>query len=130
MRIIIAGAGHVSETFAKKLQDEKHELVIIDRSRDRLDHLAKSLDISFLCGDVTDPGLLEEADPGRSDVLVCLTDVDQTNIMCAALGRALGYKRVIPSIADPQLKVLAESLSFEEYITPAELVAEKLTGML
>ena len=130
MRIIIAGAGHVSETLAKQLHDEKHEIVIVDRSRDRLDQLAKNLDVSFLCGDVTDPAILQEADPGRSDVLICLTDVDQTNIMCAALGRALGYKRVIPSVGDPRLKVLAESLSFDEYITPAETVAEKLRSML
>ena len=129
MRYVFAGAGHVAELTAKKLQEDGAEIVIIDHQRERIDELSKDLDVSFLEGDVTKPEVLDEADPNRTDILFCLTDCDQSNILCAVAGRALGYKRIIPSIANPKLAVLCRELDFDEFITPALAVANQLAEL-
>lgn len=130
MRIVIAGAGHVCETFARKVRQERHEIVIIDESRDRIDELSKSLDASFLCGKATNPDILREADPSRTDLLLCLTDNDETNLIIAVLGRSLGIDRVIPSIARPEMERLISDLDLNEAITPASTIADLLISKL
>lgn len=129
MRYVFAGAGHVAELTASRLQEKGSEVVIIDDCRERIDDLSTRLDASFIHGDVTLPTILNEADPKRSDVLFCLTDSDQTNILAAVAGRSVGFDRVIPSVSDPRFELLCKELKFEEYITPAQAIAERLTKM-
>ena len=60
MRIVILGASRFGTAIAETLMEAQHEVVVIDRSRERLEALAERLDCGMLTGDGTMPSPLRE----------------------------------------------------------------------
>ena len=54
-----------------------------------------------LNGDGTDLELLESEDVGRSDVLVCVIDNDERNLLASLLGRQLGVPKIVTRVSRP-----------------------------
>ena len=119
MRIVIVGASDTAVHAARIIIERGHELVIIESDRERIDQLQDELDCSFLHGDGSKPHILEEAGPSQTDVLLCLTNHDQVNIIASLVGRSLGYSRVVPSIHDPDYQSICEELALEDAIIPS-----------
>jgi len=61
------------------LIQQKHDVVIIEKDKARIDELSREFDCGFLQGDGSRPKLLREAGPEDTDALLCLTDDDQDN---------------------------------------------------
>lgn len=130
MRAVFVGAGSIAVMAARLMLKRGHEVVIIERSRERIDALAESIDCGFLHGDGSTPALLREADPEHSDCLFCLTGQDQTNILASLVGRSLGYARVITKIEDPEFEHVCIELGLEDIIDPALTIGRYLADML
>ena len=45
MKIVIAGAGEVGSHLARMLNDEYHDLIIIDENEENLAHISESMDV-------------------------------------------------------------------------------------
>ncbi|MFP5506064.1 MAG: potassium channel family protein [Gammaproteobacteria bacterium] len=130
MRAVFVGAGSIAAMAARLMLKRGHEVVIIERSRERIDALAEGLDCGFLHGDGSTPALLREADPEHSDCLFCLTGQDQTNILASLVGRSLGYARVVTKIEDPEFEHICIELGLEDTIDPALTIGRYLADML
>lgn len=115
---------------ARLLIDRGHEVVIIDKKREKLDALIEEFDCSFLHGDGGSPEILREADPPATDVLFCLTDNDQVNIIASLVGRSLGFRRVITSIEDPEYEGICQELGLHDTIIPVRTISRFLADML
>ena len=72
---------------AISLIDKGHEVVIIEKDKARIDELSEELDCSFLQGDGSQPNILSEVNPGKTDFLFCLTDSDKDNVIARLVGR-------------------------------------------
>lgn len=129
MRIIFVGASQLAVMTAKRLLDRKHEIVIVEADRDVIEALSEDIDCGFIHGDGSKPHILREADPERADVLFCLTDEDEVNILAALVGRSLGIKRVVPSIRDPELDTVCQELGLESTIIPDQTISRYLADM-
>jgi trk system potassium uptake protein TrkA len=130
MRITFVGASNLAVMTAKLLIDRGHQVVMIDRDRARIDAIMGHLDCSFLCGDGGSPEILREADPKATDVLLCLTDSDQVNIIASLVGRSLGFKRVITSIADAEYEPICQELGLVDTVVPVRTISRFLADML
>lgn len=130
MRAVFVGAGSITVMAARIMLKRGHEVVIIERDRERIDALSETLDCGFLHGDGSTPALLREADPEHSDCLFCLTGQDQTNILASLVGRSLGYARVVTKIEDPQFEHICIELGLEDTIDPALTIGRYLADML
>lgn len=130
MRAVFVGAGSVTVMAARIMLKRGHEVVIIERDRERIDALGEMLDCGFLHGDGSTPVLLREADPEHSDCLFCLTGQDQTNILASLVGRSLGYARVVTKIEDPEFEHICLELGLEDTIVPALTIGRYLADML
>lgn len=130
MRAVFVGAGSITVMAARIMLKRGHEVVIIERDRERIDALGETLDCGFLHGDGSTPALLREADPEHSDCLFCLTGQDQTNILASLVGRSLGYARVVTKIEDPQFEHICIELGLEDTIDPALTIGRYLADML
>jgi trk system potassium uptake protein TrkA len=100
--------------------------VIVEGDKERIDQLADGLDTGFLHGDGTRPSILRELGPDATDVLYCLTDNDQDNILAALVGRSLGFKRVVPKILEPDYEPICTELGLTDTIVPDETIARHL----
>jgi trk system potassium uptake protein TrkA len=130
MRIAFVGAGEVAVRTARILIDEGHDVVIIEADNKKIEELAENLDCGFLHGDGTTPGILKEADPEDTDVLYCLADTDQANLIASLVGRSMGFKRVITKIEDPAFEEVCEELGLEDVIIPSRTISRYLADIL
>ena len=129
MRAVFVGAGGLSAAIAAILLRRGHEVVMIERDRDRIDALKEELDCGFLHGDGSKPAILREADPGQTDILFCLTGNDQSNILAGLVGRSLGFKRVVPKIEDSEFEHICLELGLEDTIVPVATIGRYLADM-
>lgn len=129
MRVVFIGAGDLTVETATLLIDRKHEIVIIEEDKEKIDELSDLLDCSFLHGDGSKPHILEEAGPEHTDILFCLTDNDQHNIIAALVGRSLGYSKVVLQIHDADYLNICRELELENPITPSKTIGRYLADM-
>lgn len=104
MRIIIIGAGEVGFHVAHMLSNEGKDVVVIDRDEARLAHISESLDVETIVGSGSSPEILRKARIDQADMLVALTDSDETNMIACLL--ASTQSRVplrIARIRNPEL---------------------------
>ena len=129
MRVVFTGAGPITIMAAHALT-KKHEVVIIEIDKEKIDELSEEMDCSFLHGDSGKPDILKEVNPQSCDFLFCLTNNDQANIITSLLGRSLGFKRVVTSIEDPELENMCREMGLEDIIIPARTVSHHLENMI
>ncbi len=129
MRVVFVGAGDLTVETATLLIDRKHEIVIIEENEEKIDELSDLLDCSFLHGDGSKPQVLEDAGPEHADILFCLTENDQYNIIAALVGRSLGYSKVVLQIHDADYLNICRELELENPITPSKTIGRYLADM-
>lgn len=102
MRVIIVGAGEVGYQIAKFLTYEGVEVVIIDRDGNRLRRISEELDIATIEAEGSDPSAFKEAGADNADLLLAVTNSDETNMIACLLGKAMfNIKRKIARIRNP-----------------------------
>jgi trk system potassium uptake protein TrkA len=130
MRAVFVGAGKVSVGTAKALIKKGHEVVIIETDKAKIDELSEEMDCSFLRGDGSQPNILREVNPGQTDLLYCLTDSDQVNVIASLVGRTLGFKRIVTGIADPQFEDICCELGLKDTIILSRTISRYLEDMV
>ena len=89
MRIIILGAGQVGASVAEALASEANDITIVDMDRESLAQLADRLDVRTLAGNAAYPSVLRDAGIEDADMLVAVTQSDQTNLVACKIARSL-----------------------------------------
>jgi trk system potassium uptake protein TrkA len=130
MRTVFIGAGQVSIETAKALVEKGHDVIIIETDKAKIDELSEEMDCSFLQGDGSRPDILLEVNPEQTDILFCLTDSDQANVIASLVGRSLGFKRVVTSIRDEQFEVICHELGLKDTIIPSRTISRYLEDMV
>ncbi len=130
MRIAFVGAGEFTVRTAELLIKRGHEVIIIEKDENKIDDLSDSMDCSFLQGDGSNPAILKEVGPEQTDVLFCLSNSDQENLISSLVGRSLGFKRVIPSIQNPDFEVICSELKLQDTILPSRTISRYLADMV
>ena len=82
MKILILGAGQVGSSAAYHLsREESNEVTVVDMRPDVLRELQDRLDIRTVVGHAAYPDVLERAGADDADIIVALTDMDETNMI-------------------------------------------------
>jgi trk system potassium uptake protein TrkA len=81
VRIIVVGAGEVGFHIAQRLAFENKEVVVIDKHAETLRRVGELLDVQTVGGSGSSPSVLEEAGIARADILLAVTDSDETNLV-------------------------------------------------
>ncbi|QUM78913.1 MULTISPECIES: Trk system potassium transporter TrkA [unclassified Moritella] len=85
MKIIIIGAGQVGGTLAENLVGENNDITIIDRDGDSLRNLQDKFDLRVVEGHGANPDVLREAGAQDADMLVAVTNNDETNMIACQI---------------------------------------------
>jgi trk system potassium uptake protein TrkA len=90
MKILILGAGQVGSSAAYHLsREEANEVTVIDMRPDVLRELQDRLDIRTIVGHAAYPDVLERAGAGDADIIIALTDSDETNLVACQVAFTL-----------------------------------------
>jgi len=85
MKVIIIGAGEVGYHIADILSREGVDTVVIDKNEGRLHEISETLDIHTIVGSGSSPEVLRRADMDNADMVVAVTDSDETNMIACLL---------------------------------------------
>lgn len=134
MKIIIAGAGDVGFHLAKLLSYESQDTYIIDFDGDRLEYINNHLDVITKKGDATSIKLLKEIGVSSADLLIAVTESQNTNFTISVIGKSLGAKKTIARIDNPEFlnecEVDFKKFGLDFMISPQELAANEIKMLL
>ena len=126
MRTIFIGASPLTVMAARRLLDAGHDVVIIDQDKEIISDLSETLDCGFIHGDGSRPAVLAELSPGDKDILFCLSNDDQDNIIASLVGQTMQFSAVVTKIEDPDFEDICSKLGLENVIVPDRDVGERL----
>ena len=90
MKILILGAGQVGSSAAYHLsREEANEVTVVDMRSDVLRELQDRLDIRTVVGHAAHPEVLDRAGANDADIVVALTDTDETNMVACQVAYTL-----------------------------------------
>jgi len=134
MKIIIAGAGDVGFHLAKLLSYESQDTYIIDFDGDKLNYINNHLDVITKKGDATSIKLLKEIGVDSADLLLAVTESQNTNFTISVIGKSLGAKKTIARIDNPEFldnpEVDFKTFGVDFMISPEALAADEIKMLL
>ncbi len=90
MKILILGAGQVGSSAAYHLsREEANEVTVVDMRADVLRELQDRLDIRTVVGHAAFPEVLDRAGADDADIIVALTDTDESNMVACQVAYTL-----------------------------------------
>lgn len=90
MKILILGAGQVGSSAAYNLsREEANEVTVVDMRADVLRELQDRLDIRTVVGHAAYPEVLDRAGASDADIIIALTDSDETNMVACQVAYTL-----------------------------------------
>jgi trk system potassium uptake protein TrkA len=137
MRVIVIGAGEVGYQLTKSVMAEGSDVVVVDKDPLKLQRISEDLDVATITADGSNPVGLEEAGASGADILLAVTDSDETNMITCMLAKAIfpTIKRKIARIRNQDYyrneKLLSsENLDINPAICPEIEVAEAVIRLL
>jgi len=92
MKILILGAGQVGSSAAYHLsREEANEVTVVDMRPEVLRELQDRLDIRTVVGHAAYPDVLERAGANDADIVIALTDSDETNLVACQVAFTLHH---------------------------------------
>ena len=134
MKIIIVGGGKVGRATAKHLSGEGHDIVLVDKNYDRIQHISDRLDIMCVKGNCLKSGVLLSAGASSADLIIATTSSDEINMLCCLTAKRLGVKHTIARVRDPEysedLTTLKKELGLDMIINPEQEAAGEIARIL
>ena len=118
--IVIIGAGNIGSYVAKELETMPGIRVrVIERDKAQAERAAASLKRTvILHGDAMDAAIQEEAGVANSELVICLTNDDSTNILSAVLAKKIGADHTISLINALSMQDMQSELGIDMIIDP------------
>ncbi|MGK2889959.1 MAG: Trk system potassium transporter TrkA [Candidatus Malihini olakiniferum] len=137
MKIIILGAGQVGGTLAETLSGENNDITVVDTDTARLRQLQDKFDLRVVTGYASHPRVLREAGAEDADMLVAVTNSDETNMVaCQVVYSLFNTPNRIARIrsaeyvrAGEQL-FQAEAVPIDHLISPEQLVIDNIYKLI
>jgi trk system potassium uptake protein TrkA len=127
VKVLIVGCGRVGSRLASELDEEGHEVTIVDRDPGSFSRAASREALSqdfkgnFLVGDGTEADLLRRAGIEEADSFVAVTEGDNRNIMAAQIAKQIfKVPRVVCRIYDPIREEAYRKLGLEVFCPTIE----------
>ncbi len=137
MKILILGAGQVGSSAAYHLsREEANEVTVVDMRPDVLRELQDRLDIRTVVGHAAFPEVLERAGANDADIIVALTDSDETNMIACQIAYTLYHTPTkisrIRSAEYMSAKRLftQDAIPVDVRISPEQLVCEYIEQLI
>ena len=90
MYVVIAGIGLVGGELARRLVENKHDVVVIDKDKEICDRIYAETGVVAIHGNVSQVETLSEANVHKADFLAATTGSDADNLACAILAKSFG----------------------------------------
>ena len=146
MYIVIAGGGVIGFHIASLLAEEGQEVVVVEQSEEALENIRRQLDVKTVHGNAATPKVLREAEVDRADLVLAVTNSDETNMITCFMAKELGAGTTAARIRNPGYSgyfvapaksamaprkiVRPKSLGIDVFINPEAEAAKEIMDIL
>ncbi|HEX5612948.1 MAG TPA: Trk system potassium transporter TrkA [Burkholderiales bacterium] len=136
MKIVILGAGQVGASVAESLVSEQDDITVVDIDPARLQALQDRLDLRTVTGSASHPSVLIAAGIEDADLLVAVTQSDETNLVACRIAsrlfnvpRRIARVRATDFLNDP--KVLGpDGFDVDVMICPEQVLTDYIVKLV
>ncbi len=123
MYIVVVGGGEVGCYLARILVSDGHEVLVLEKQRQRAEFAAEELGEVIVRGDGCEARTLQDVGTGRADMLIAVTGDDEDNLVaCQVAKHKFNVPRTIARIKNPRRKHLFEKLGIDATVSSTELI--------
>jgi trk system potassium uptake protein TrkA len=116
---MIVGGGSIGFRLASLLEENSISTKIIEKNPERCTELAEKLNKAVvLHGDGSDQELLREENIQDMDVVVTLTNDEETNILTSLLAKRMGASKIITKVSKFSYIPLISMIGLEQVVSP------------
>jgi len=135
MRVVIIGGGEVGFHVAKALSEENFDITVIDISPEKCRRASENLDVIVVEGNGASPKTLVEANVSEADYVLCLTRVDEVNLIASQQAHELGATKIIARLRNQQYTtrhsiIRPEKFGVDLVIHPERAATEEIIRLI
>ncbi len=127
MFIIIVGCSETGYHLSKLLMVAGHEVIVVEKSLTRCQLMWEEMGSVVIQGDGAAQADLKRAGAARADILVSVTDRDETNLVVCQLAKHIfSVERTIATIKDPKNQSIFRLLEVDVAVNSGDLILSSL----
>ena len=134
MKIIIVGCGKVGYAIAAQLTQERHDIVMVDDEIAHLSRADNTLDVMCIHGNGASISVLMEAGVRSADLVIAVTGVDDTNMVCCLIAKSLGARHTVARVRNTEYRqdadILKREIGLDMVINPDLAAAQEIARIL
>ena len=123
MFVLVVGGGKVGYYLTKELIESGHEVVLMEKDRDRSNQIADEIGSVVIPHDGCEGKYLGEAGCNRADIVAAVTGDDEDNlVICQMAKHHFDVPRTIARVNNPKNELLFKHLGVDEIISPTRMI--------
>lgn len=135
MKIVIIGVGEIGYDLADVLSQEKHDVTVLDRDRERLNTVTENMDVLCFEGNATSAKDLVDSGVKDADIVIAVTSIDEVNMIASMMSKRLGAKMVIARVRSDELSrpnapLKPIDLGIDVLIHPEQSAAQEIVRLI
>lgn len=121
---MLIGGGKLIYYLAKNLMSKGHFITIINKDIEYSRQLSRQLKATVVCGEASDPSVLEDAGAYQTDILVSLTQKDHDNLLICKMAKDyFAVKRTTALVNNPENEELFKKLGIDAIFNTTQLLS-------
>lgn len=124
---IITGGNRMAFYLAKELEKVGTRIKIVENDSAQCANLAETLrTVDVIEGDCTDQDLLLDEGLSSTDALICLSDVDEQNVLISTFANSIGVNKVVTRVEKRSYYKMLKASNIDSVISGKSTTAEHI----
>lgn len=123
MFIIVVGAGKMGLSLTRLLISEGHEVLLVEKEKERYNELYQELGENISMGDAAESDVLKNIGTNRANVVVAVTGDDETNLVICQMAKIMYMiPRTIARISNPKNEDIFSTLGVDNVVNTTKII--------
>ena len=129
--VLIIGAGSISTHLTELLLERGFGVTVVEIDKKKAEEISEKFsDAVVINADGSDPDVLEEVRVENFDAMVCLTGMDEENILISLLGEKYGIEKIIAKVNRTKLLKMTGILDIDTTFTPKRVASDVINRII
>ena len=124
MYMILVGGGNVGLNLAKRLKQQGHEVLVLEKDTRQADRIANLIgEENVMVGDGCEMITQKDAGFGRADVVVAVTGEDEDNLVTCQMAKVVwNVDKVLARVNDPDHEDIFRKIGIDETVSATGII--------
>ena len=122
--MILVGGGNVGLHLAKRLKQQGHEVLVLEKDTRQADRIANLIgEENVMVGDGCEMITQKDAGFGRADVVVAVTGEDEDNLVTCQMAKVVwNVEKVLARVNDPDHEEIFRKIGIDETVSATGII--------